>query len=97
MIKKEKDIYRVQKGNNYSLYTKNGVKHNLNGPALIIDGDEWYYIKGVNYTWTQWTDYVSLFHGFEKQQFDIEKKQFELAEETYDGISIDLKEKRHNL
>jgi len=97
MIKKEKDIYRVQKGNNYSLYTKNGVKHNLSGPALKIDEDEWYYIKGQSYSWSQWTDYVSLFQSFEKPQFDTEKDQFALAEESSDGISIDLKEKSHNM
>lgn len=88
--RKAKDIYRVQKGANYSLYTKNGDKHNLNGPALKIDKDEWYYIKGESYTWSQWSDYVSLFHGFEEYQFDKEKDHFDKAEKSSDGISIDF-------
>lgn len=88
MTTKQKDIYRVQHGESYSLYTKNGKKHNLSGPALKINEDEWYYVKGESFTYSQWSDYVSLFNEFEKQEFDTEKECFSKAQNSSDGIHI---------
>ncbi len=82
------DVYRVQSGDNYTLYTKNGKKHNLNGPALKIEEDEWYYVKGEKFTWSQWTDYVALYTAYEKGP-DVEKVCFEKAADSTDGIFID--------
>ena len=50
---KNRDIYRVQEGDTFSLYTKNGKKHNLSDPALTIGNEEWYYVNGESYTWGQ--------------------------------------------
>lgn len=87
---KNKDVYRVQSGGNYSLYTKNGVKHNLNEPALKIDDDEWYYVNGESYTWTQWTDYVMAYAAYEKEPKE-EKECFAKASDSPDGIFIKIK------
>ena len=87
---KNRDIYRVQSGGNYSLYTKNSVKHNLNGPALKIDDDEWYYVNGESYTWSQWTDYVALYTSYEEDPV-VEKECFAKASDSSDGIFVKVK------
>ena len=63
---KNKDIYRVQKGCNYSLFMKNGLKHNLSGPALMIADSEYYYVDGQPYTADEWVNYVSVYTAYEK-------------------------------
>ena len=40
------DIYKVTVADTYTIYTKNGVKHRANGPALSIGDKDWYYIEG---------------------------------------------------
>lgn len=90
MVKKDRDVYRVQKGENYSLYTKNGKKHNLNGPALVIGEDEHFYVEGEEFTYTQWTDYVSSYTAYEKSP-SIEKNCFINAIDSPDGIYVDTK------
>ena len=85
-----KHVYRVQSGANYTLYTKNGKKHNLNGPALKIEEDEWFYVKGENFTWNQWTDYVALYTAYEESP-SIEKGYFAKASESSDGIYITVR------
>ena len=87
---KNKDVYRVQKGENYSLYTKNGEKHNLNGPALTIGKDEWYYVNGEKYTWSEWTDHSSLYEVYGADPL-FEKEQFAKAEDSPDGIYVAIK------
>ena len=87
---KNRDVYRVQSGENYKLYTKNGKKHNLNGPALMIESDEYYYIKGERFTWSQWTDYVALYAAYEESP-DIERECFVKASDSSDGIFIKVK------
>lgn len=89
-IMKDKNIYRVQKGENYSLYTKNGAKHNLNGPALVIGEDEHFYVEGKKYTQTQWTDYVSAYTAYEKSP-SLEKDCFMKAIDSPDGIYVEVK------
>ncbi len=86
----KKDVYRVQKGANYTLYTKNGKKHNLNGPALKIEEDEWFYVKGEKFTLSQWTNYVSLYKAYEGCP-STEKDYFMKASESSDGIYIQVK------
>jgi hypothetical protein len=90
--KKEKDIYRVQRGENYSLYTKNGKKHNLTGPALTIGSDEYYYVKGECYTWNQWSDYVAAYTAYEASG-DVEKESFAKASDSPDGIYVYTKKR----
>lgn len=87
---KEKDVYRVQKGENYNLYTKNGKKHNLNGPALTIGEEEWYYVNGENYTCAQWSNYVTLYNSYEKDSLE-EEYNFAKAADSPDGIFIEIK------
>jgi len=91
-MKEDRNIYRVQKGENYSLYTKNGKKHNLNGPALTIESDEYYYVKGERYTWSQWTDYVALYASYEESP-DIERECFVKASNSPDGIYVEMNTK----
>jgi len=87
---KNRDVFRVQSGENYSLYTKNGKKHNLSGPALVIESDNYYYVKGERYTWSQWTDYVTLYTAYEEDPA-VEKECFVKASDSSDGIFIKVK------
>ena len=89
---KNRDVYRVQSGENYSLYTKNGKKHNLSGPALVIESDNYYYVKGERYTWSQWTDYVALYASYEESP-DIERECFVKASNSPDGIYVEMNTK----
>ena len=91
-MKKNRNIYRVQRGENYSLYTKNCKKHNLNGPALTIESDEYYYVKGQRFTWSQWTDYISLYASYEESP-DIERECFCKASDSSDGIYVQMNTK----
>ena len=86
---KDRDVYRVQSGENYKLYTKNGKKHNLNGPALMIESDEYYYVKGERFTWSQWTDYASLYVPC-KESPDTERECFAKASNSPDGIYVEM-------
>jgi hypothetical protein len=86
----KKDIYRVQKRLSYSLYTKNGSHHRLHGPALTIGKDEYFYINGKRLTLSGHEDYVRS-HGVYEEGYKLEKKFFEKALESSDGIFI------HNL
>lgn len=89
MKKKNRDIYRVQRGDSYSLFMKNGLKHNLSGPALTIKEHEWYYVKGEKFTYNQWTGYVALHTAYEKSP-DVEKACFEKAADSFNGIFVDM-------
>ena len=40
------DIYEVTVRDTFTIYTKNGLKHRANGPALSIGDTDWYYING---------------------------------------------------
>lgn len=91
---KYKHIYRVQKGQNYSLFTKDGHKHNLSGPALVIGGDKYYYVNGESYTHSQWTDFIKCFRAYERiGSIEDEESFFEEAASSPDGIYIHALEK----
>lgn len=85
-----KDIYRVQKSPSYSLYTKNGSNHRMHGPALTIGKNEYFYINGKRLTLSGHEDYVRSYLIHE-EGYKLEKKFFEKALESSDGIFI------HNL
>ena len=93
-MKERKDIYRVMRSNYYSLFMKNGLKHNLNGPALTIgsaDGDvtKYYYVNGEEFTYDQWTKYVDLYTSYTGDpQEDQYKYNQALASTT--GIYVDV-------
>ena len=55
------NVYRVQRHSNYTIYTKNGLKHRVHGPALIIGDMEYYYVNGSIYTKEQHNTYKSVF------------------------------------
>ena len=40
-------IYRVQQTATYTIYTKDGLKHRVDGPAVIAGDEEWYYLNGT--------------------------------------------------
>jgi hypothetical protein len=54
------DIYRVTVADTYTIYTKNGQKHRVNGPALSIGGKDWYYIEGTPVTSEEHATYREL-------------------------------------
>ena len=39
-------IYRVQQTSTHTMYTKNGMKHRIDGPAMIAGDKEWFYVNG---------------------------------------------------
>lgn len=90
MSKKEQDIYRVQSNDTYTLYTRNGVKHNVNGPALIIGGTEWYYINGESFTKDMHTRYIDLYKAYEGDPA-VEDALYTKASTSTDGIYVDVK------
>ena len=56
-IPTSKGIYRVQQADTYTMYTKDGLKHRTNGPALIIGEAEYFYINGEHYTQDEHSEY----------------------------------------
>jgi len=54
------DIYKVTVRDTYTIYTKNGVKHRANGPALSIGDSDWYYVNGAPVTREQHDTYREL-------------------------------------
>ena len=85
---KKNDIYRAQGGDSYSLFTKNGLKHNLCGPALKIGDTEYYYVDGISYTADEWTNYVSAYTAYERSPI-VEKELYDKALSSADGIHVD--------
>ena len=57
-------VYRVQRHSNYTIYTKNGLKHRVHGPALTIGDMEYYYVNGSIYTKAQHNTYKSLHKSY---------------------------------
>ena len=55
-----KDVYKVTVQDTHTIYTKNGLKHRANGPALSIGDSEWYYVNGAPVTREQHDTYREL-------------------------------------
>ena len=47
------------------MYTKDGLKHRVDGPAVIAGDSEWYYIDGYLKTPTQHNLYRQLLSSYE--------------------------------
>lgn len=95
---KYKHIYRVQKGQNYSLFTKNGLKHNLSGPALVIGDDKYYYVHGESYTYSQWIDFIKCYRAYERiGSIEDEMSFFDEAANSPDGIYIHSLERNSDI
>ena len=58
--KTNEDTYQVTKADTHTIYTKNGLKHRANGPALSIGDSEWYYVNGAPVTREQHEVYREL-------------------------------------
>ena len=57
-------IYRVQRYDHYTIYTKNGEKHRVNGPAMTIGDKEWFYIDGLLKTPKEHKLYKELYNNY---------------------------------
>lgn len=58
-------IYRVQRYDHYTIYTKDGMKHRVNGPAMTIGDKEWFYINGYLKTPKEHATYKELYNNYE--------------------------------
>ena len=81
-LKSPSTIYRVQRYGNYTIYTKNGQKHRVNGPAMTIGDKEWFYIDGYLKTPDEHKLYKSLYNNYENDpiytSMGVDIKQEEL-------------------
>ena len=57
-------IYRVQKTTTHTMYTKDGLKHRVDGPAMIAGDKEWFYIDGYLKTPNQHKLYRELLNNY---------------------------------
>ena len=58
-------IYRVQQTATYTIYTKDGLKHRVDGPAVIAGDKEWFYIDGTAKTSEEHTLYRQLLSSYD--------------------------------
>ncbi len=81
-LKSPSTIYRVQRYGHYTIYTKNGQKHRVNGPAMTIGDKEWFYIDGLIKTPKEHKLYKELYNNYENDpiytSMGVEIKQEEL-------------------
>lgn len=73
------NVYRVQRHSNYTIYTRNGLKHRVHGPALTIGDMEYYYINGTIYTKAQHKTYRELHNSYSNAPI-------------YTSMGVDIKE-----
>lgn len=73
------NIYRVQRYGNYTIYTKNGQKHRVHGPAMTIGDKEWFYINGYLKTPDEHKTYKSLHNSYSNAPI-------------YTSMGVDIKE-----
>ena len=87
----DKDSYtwRIQGNETYTLYTRDGVKHSTMGPALIIGNDEHYYVNGVEFSYTEWTDYTSCLKAYDPSYYTREMSAWDECEITSDKIYVE--------
>ena len=64
-LKSPTTIYRVQRYGHYTIYTKDGMKHRVNGPAMTIGDKEWFYIDGYLKTPEEHKLYKELYNNYE--------------------------------
>lgn len=83
------DIYRVQNQDTYTLYTKNGLKHRIDGPALIIDDHNYYYINGEHLTMGEHANWCETHMSYDRQT-GTEEEYYDLAMQSSDGIYVNL-------
>ena len=74
MNKEQQDIYRVVRADTHTIYTKNGLKHRANGPALSIGDSEWYYVNGSPVTREQHDTYRELNIAYGDETDDLYEK-----------------------
>ena len=76
-------IYRVQRYGHYTIYTKNGEKHRVNGPAMTIGDKEWFYINGLIKTPDEHKLYKELYNNYENDPIYTSMGVDIKAEELY--------------
>jgi hypothetical protein len=81
--------WRIQGNDTYTMFTRNGKKHNVMGPALIIGLDEYYYVNGKEFSYTQWTDYTSGLKAYEPSYYTREWKAWDEAEIAANKTYVD--------
>ena len=80
-------IYRVQKTSTHTLYTKDGKKHRLNGPAMIAGDKEWFYINGYIKTPKEHALYKELYNNYDTNApSSIEETYYSKASESPTSI-----------
>ena len=77
-------IYRVQKTSTHTMYTKDGMKHRVEGPAMIAGDKEWYYIDGYLKTPNQHTLYRQLLSSY--STYTNEETYYDAASTSTTGI-----------
>ena len=82
-------IYRVQRYDHYTIYTKNGFKHRVNGPAMTIGDKEWFYINGYLKTPKEHALYKELYNNYDEDApSTIEDGYYTKASESPTSIYI---------
>lgn len=81
----EENIYRVQEKETYTLYTKNGLKHRVEGPALTIDDHNYYYINGEHLTMGEHQHYCKAHKAYCNNN---EEEYYNLAKQSLSGIYV---------
>ncbi len=82
-LKSPSTIYRVQRYDHYTIYTKNGMKHRVNGPAMTIGDKEWFYINGYLKTPKEHATYKELYNNYENDPIYTSMGVDIKAEELY--------------
>jgi len=82
-LKSPSTIYRVQRYDHYTIYTKDGMKHRVNGPAMTIGDKEWFYINGYLKTPKEHATYKELYNNYENDPIYTSMGVDIKAEELY--------------
>jgi len=76
-------VYRVQETSTHTLYTKDGLKHRVDGPAMIAGDKEWFYIDGYLKTPKEHATYKELYNNYENDPIYTSMGVDIKAEELY--------------
>lgn len=81
--------WRVQGNEHYTLYTRNGLKHSIVGPAVTIGTDKYYYINGEPLDYNQWYNYTTGVHAYESSYYTREVEAWSKFKDGEHGIYTD--------
>lgn len=86
---KDSYIWRIQREDTYTIYTRDGRKHSILGPAVTIGTDKYYYINGELLTYTQWHHYTTGVHAYEPDYYTREMNAWYEAEVASNMVYVD--------